>query len=98
MTECPVCDRKVDNLSSGIKNGVYISERCDRCMANNKQFADYARKYNRDRGREDYRKDIIQGYEGDKVNPEFIKAYPKEAEERWGKDVLRDHGINRKQY
>lgn len=96
---CPIC--KLDNqvLSSGIKNGKVVSERCERCLANYRPISPFSRKYDRDRGREDYRRDIIQRFEGDKINPEFVKAYPIEAERQWGADVLRDHTEGRrKQY
>lgn len=94
---CPVCKRPTDILRSAIRNKVYLSERCDRCLAAKNGISIYARKYNRDRGREDYRKDIIQRYEGTEINPEFVRAYPEEAKAQWGDSVLRDYGINRKQ-
>jgi hypothetical protein len=96
---CPICGNEA-KLISGIKSGQYISERCERCYgAHPLNVAPYARKYERDRQREDYRKDIIQRFEGDKVNPEFVDAYPDVAKKQWGDSVLRDpNGDRRKQY
>lgn len=98
MKTCPICSRPTDTLRTGVKNGVYLSSRCELCLASEKGISIYARKYDRDRGREDYRKDIIQRFDGDKINPEFVDAYRKEASAQWGSDVLRDYGENRKQH
>lgn len=95
---CPNCGATTDILRSAIKNGVYISERCENCLAHYKPIADFARKYNRDRGKEDYRKDIIQRFEGTEINPEFVDAYPKESAAQWGDEILRGYTQERKQY
>lgn len=76
---CPVCKREVDHLITSVKNGVYTSQRCERCVANIKAPAAFARKYERDRQREDYRKDIIQ-----KDDPDFVKVYGAEAASKAG--------------
>lgn len=96
--KCPICKRPTDTLRSAIKNGVFLSQRCDYCLASNTGISDFARKYNRDRGREDYRRDIIQRFEGDKINEDFVRAYPEESRKQWGDQVLRDYGIKRKQF
>lgn len=87
--KCLVCKKPTDSLKTAIKNGVYVSERCEKCLNSFVANAAYARKYNRDRQREDYRKDIIQRWRGNEPDPEFIKAYPKESAEQWGEDILR---------
>ncbi len=94
--ECPICSRQVDILRSGIKGREYLSNRCDKCFSNYGRISAYARKYNRDRGREDYRKDIIQRFEGDKINPDFVEAYREQSQKEFGNEVVRDYGIKRK--
>lgn len=98
MTKCPICTQSTDTLRSGIKNNQFLTDRCDRCFDNFTTHADFARKYNRDMGKRDYAKDTIQRFEGTEINPEFVKAYPKEAEAQFGRDVIRDPRPNRKQY
>lgn len=95
---CPICGNKANKLRTSIKNGQYVSERCDKCHASDVIISDYARKYNRERDKEDYRKDTIQRFEGTEINEEFVRAYPKESEAQWGSDILRDYGSKRKQY
>ncbi len=95
---CPVCKKKVTTLRSGVKGMTYLTDRCDSCFSNYSNIATYARKYNRDRGREDYRKDIIQRFEGDKINPEFVDAYREQSQSEFGDSVVRDYGQKRKQY
>lgn len=95
---CPKCTKKVDSLKSAIKNDRVLSERCEECLANYSRISDLARKYNRDRGRRDYGKDILQRFEGTEINPAFVDAYPKESAEQWGPEVLRDYGIKRKRF
>lgn len=95
---CSNCGNRVEVVRSAIKNGKFYENMCERCLANYKHIADYARKYDRDRGREDYRKDIIQRWDGDKPSREFIEAYPEEAEEYFGPENMRDYGVKRKQY
>lgn len=90
--KCAICKKEVSSVRTALKNGKYVSARCDSCLANFSQFAVYARKYNRDRDREDHRKDIIQRFDGDKINPEFVRAYPDISREQFGDDVLRTHG------
>jgi len=40
------------------------------------------KRYEQDRQIEEFRKDLIQPYINGKPNPEFIKAYPEEAERK----------------
>lgn len=95
---CPICNNKATTLRSAVKNGRFISERCDRCLASFVTGAVFARQYERNWQKREYAKDIIQRYEGTDPNPEFVQAYPKQAAEHWGESVLRDNGVNRKQY
>lgn len=87
MKLCTVCGKQVDQLLTAIRGDVYISERCEKCLANFTRSAQFARKYERDRQREDYRKDIIQPFD-----PEFVKAYPDKAREYYNDDAMRKYG------
>lgn len=93
--KCPTCTKEVDTLRSSVHNGKYVSARCENCLASYKQSAVYARKHARDRDREDHRKDTIQRFEGDKVNPDFVRAYPKEAATQFGPEILRKSTNNK---
>lgn len=84
---CPQCGQVADGLYTAIKDGAYVSSRCEKCLANFTRSAQFARKYERDRQREDYRKDIIQPWE-----PEFVKAYPDKAREYYNDDAMRKYG------
>lgn len=96
--KCPICGRKTDSLNSAVKNGKYVSERCDKCLANNASYADYARKYERDSQRRKFGRDLVQKYEGDKINEEYVKSYPEKSKQLWGDSVVRDMGVKRKQF
>ncbi len=96
--KCPICKRPTDTLRTGIKKGVYLSERCDRCLNSSTGISLYARQYNRNKDKRDHAKDTIQRFEGTEINPAFVDAYPEEAQKQWGPDVLRDYGANRKQF
>lgn len=96
MNKCPVCKKTSDALKTAIKGGQYISERCERCVANFNTSALYARKFERESQKRTYAKDLIQRFDGDKINPEYVKAYPEEARKQWGDSVLRDNGVSKK--
>lgn len=96
MNKCPICKSKVDNLRTAIKNGQYISERCEKCLAHFSASALYARKYEREQMKTNHRKDLIQRFDGDKISEEFVKAYPKRAAEQFGEEILRGDGLGKK--
>lgn len=77
MQRCSVCKRKVDTLRSAVKDGQYLSDRCDRCLAAFGGFADSARKYERDWQKREYAADLVQPWERDK----YLKLYPERARE-----------------
>lgn len=73
-----------------VTNGVYKSG-CRICLPTaTHATAAYAAKYHRDRQREDYRKDIIQRYDGEGINPEYVKQYETKAREQWGDDQVNE--------
>lgn len=86
---CPVCKKPRDNLRTAIKNGKYISERCESCLSLATSSAVYARKFERDAQAKTFRRDLIQprGMDG-KVNPEFVKEFPDQAREKFGDDIV----------
>lgn len=86
---CPVCKKPSDNVRAAVKNGKYISERCDRCLSLAVSSAVYARKFERDAQAKTFRRDLIQplGMDG-KINPEYVKEYPEQAKKQFGDDVV----------
>lgn len=87
--KCPVCGKAVDNLRTAVKGGQYISERCGRCLVLASGSSLFNRKYDRDRQREDYRKDLIQNWEED-----FPRAYGGQAalDKGWNLEDIRKYG------
>lgn len=90
--KCPECQEEAPRLKQGVYHGKYISPRCPACFVG----ATYQRakeigsaQFSRDRQRDDYRKDIIQRYDGSKINPEFVEAYPEKAAEYFSEDELK---------
>lgn len=73
-----------------IINGMYIEMPTDDELDNQKRYADNA-SFHRESERDDYYKDIIQPYIGNKPNPEFIRAYPKQAQHTFTKDELKNY-------
>lgn len=87
---CPICSRQVDSIASAIKKGKYVSERCERCLAMANISAVYARKYERDRQAEDFRRDLIQPIdERGNINREFVKEFPDQARQKFGDDIVK---------
>lgn len=93
--KCPIC-KKEGNLKSLILNGKYISKRCTNCIIEigaelERGVSSTQAEYSRERQREDYRKDMLQPFIGDKPNRDFIIAYPEESKEYFTKKELRDN-------
>lgn len=88
---CPVCQQEKSSLSSAVVNGVYLSRRCDDCLAIPKAKAHSgAREFDRNQQRHNFRKDLIQGMVDGKPNADFLKAYPDKAHERFTEQEIRD--------
>lgn len=94
MKDCPICHKPSAILRTGIKEGKLITERCERCLNSYKGFSDYAKKFDRDSQRRTYAKDILQKWDGDKLDPKYVDSYPEQFDEK----TRRDYGINRKQF
>lgn len=85
---CPICKREVETLHTAVRSGQYFSDRCGRCLLPVSGSSLFNRKYERDRQREDYRKDLIQNWE-----PEFAREYPQQAlDAGWSEEDMRKHG------
>lgn len=74
---------------AAVVNGRYISG-CATCLNTKKQASLYARKWQRDRMKEDHRKDLLQRYDGDKLNPDFVKEHEQQIKEQYGQKRLED--------
>lgn len=90
--KCDNCKKKVESVKSAVVNGVFLSKRCNLCLNNSVEANPMAAKYKRDRQREKHRKDIIQRYDGTEINKEFVRAYPEQAREQFGDEVMRELG------
>lgn len=75
------------NNKAAVINGEYRSG-CSKCLNTTQQSSAYANKWRRDRSRENHRADILQRYEGGKLNPEWIKQNEAKAIEDLGIDKV----------
>lgn len=71
------------NNKAAVVNGEYRTG-CNQCLNTRQQSSDYANKYRRDRMRENGRKDMLQRYDGEEINPEWVKAHEDKAIEAYG--------------
>lgn len=69
--KCPVCKKEVDTLRSAVKDGVYVSKRCDSCLASFNGFAGGARAFARNWDRREHARSLVQPFEGEA----YVKAY-----------------------
>lgn len=95
MSKCTSCGEDKP-LKTAIKSGVYLSNMCERCIANFSTSAIYARRNEREWQKKHYRKDTIQRFNGNDINPEYVRAYPEESRKQWGDDILRTEGVDKK--
>lgn len=87
MSECKNCHRESE-LRSGVKNGEYFSDLCDRCVGVINS-ADFSRQYERQSQRRTFAKDIIQPTERD-----YARVYGEAAARKngWTDTDLRKFG------
>lgn len=89
---CPRCSHETDTVKAGVVNGRYVDNYCNNCINTLTKSSDRFGKYNRDRQREDYRRDIIQPMDGDKPNKEFIREYSDKAKEIFTSEEIEKFG------
>lgn len=70
-------------------NGKYISG-CSKCLNTTQIRADYANKYRREHMKRDNAKDLVQRYDGEKINPEWVKLHERKALEAFGEKGVED--------
>ena len=71
-----------------VKDGALITG-CRVCLPTfTHTSSDYAAKYKRDRSRENYRADIVQRYDGDSINKEWVKLYEDKARQDLGDETV----------
>lgn len=80
MHNCP-------KSKAAVIDGQYI-EGCHVCLNTSQSSSMFTAKYNRDRSRENHRQDIVQRYDGDKINPEWVRLYEKKARDDLGDDQV----------
>jgi len=87
MPTCRTC-QKDRPLVAAVVRGEFIEDVCQPCLA--QSHSTYAAKYQRDRMREKYRREMVQRWDADgKPNPEFGRAYQEQAQQEFGQDFLR---------
>jgi hypothetical protein len=74
---------------AAVINGKYVTG-CSLCIRTTQGSSLYAAKYNRDRSRENHRADIVQRYDGDRINKEWVKLYEQKARDEFGDDKVND--------
>lgn len=79
MAKCSICNKPADTLRSAVKDGVYISERCDRCLASFSGISDGARAFHRDWDKREHARSLVQPWEEN-----FAKTF--------GAEKAREHG------
>lgn len=77
------------NNKAAVVNGQYTSG-CSKCLNGKQKTSLYGRKWSRDRMRENYRKDMLQRYEGEGLNPAWVKEYESQAREEYGDKVIEE--------
>lgn len=68
-------------------NEVFITG-CKDCLNARQQTSLYARKWERDRMKENYRADMLQRYDGDKLDKDWVKMHTDKAIEQFGQDYV----------
>lgn len=68
---------------AAVINGEYRTG-CSKCIHSRQQSSTYAAKYSRDRMRENARGDMLQRYDGDKINKEWVQLHTDKAIEDLG--------------
>lgn len=74
---------------AAVINGAYI-EGCAQCLDSRQESSLFTAKYNRERSKENHRADIVQRYDGDKVNAEWVRLHEQKAREAWGDQTVED--------
>lgn len=74
---------------AAVINGQYVTG-CSQCLNTAQSSGLFAAKYNRERSKENHRADIVQRYDGDKINPEWVRLHETKAREAWGDQVVED--------
>lgn len=88
---CELCNKSSNR--GGVINGKYYSSICNECISGQTRLISaQAAEFQRLSDRQEFAKDIIQPYDGDKPNGEFIKAYPNKAKEMFSEQQLREFG------
>jgi len=73
------------NTKAVVLNGEYITG-CSQCIESKKHTALFARKWERERMKENHREDMLQRYDGDKLDQNWVKAHQDKAIEEYGID------------
>jgi len=81
---CPTCQHEATSIKTRLVNGEQVTG-CGFCL-NPKNIAVFARKYKRDRMKEDHRKDLVQRFDNsNRPSAEYAKLYPQQAKQQFGR-------------
>lgn len=64
-----------------VQNGKFVQDEPDHVITQPREHSLH-RQFVRDRGREDFGRDLVQKYKHGELNPEWIEAYPEVAREQ----------------
>lgn len=71
------------NNRATIVNARYVSG-CAVCINTRQQSSVYAARFKRESMKRNHRQDVIQRYDGGKINPEWVKMYEDKARQDLG--------------
>lgn len=74
---------------AAVIDGVYTTG-CSQCLNTTSHSADYSAKWRRERSKDDHRADIVQRYDGDEINQEWVKLNESKAREALGDQATED--------
>lgn len=70
-----------------VLNGEYIAG-CAKCIDSKKNTAAFARKWERERMKENHREDMLQRYDGDKLDKNWVNSHEQKAIDEYGIDNI----------
>ncbi len=71
-------DHQCDNSKAAVIDGEYVSG-CPQCLSSTGKYSDFSRKFQRTAMKQKHRADMVQRYDGGKINPEWVKLYTDRA-------------------
>lgn len=90
MNFCNICGEHKPTKRGIVEGHGYCPNVCDDCLHTGNSIPRDG-KFNRDRGREDFAKEVLQPFDSNgNINRDFAEAYQPQAEDMFGKERLQD--------